>query len=246
MIRLKSTILFFVAICMAVGVRSEGNKITYFGAVEYLTYSDAFKEKEDAFNETVSQLKNSLTAGQTLTSNTESSGGVGFRVGALANVPTKGFQIGGSLGYIIGPSFIGNINFPLETLDIYGNPVGTTQVEIEQEENSSVIRLMTESKYCHSFGKNIQVRLGVGIGIANLHLEGKSSDQIGSETVRSEFHSSNSIKLTWEIGPAIAYVTENLGIELALTYSQVPSAKNTETFREFDWNPFGVRLGVEF
>ncbi|MBL8024731.1 MAG: hypothetical protein JNK54_10720 [Elusimicrobia bacterium] len=53
-------------------------------------------------------------------------------------------------------------------------------------------------------------------------------------------------KFTWEIGPAIAYVTEKMGVELALTYSQMPSAEDMNSFQKFDWNPFGIRLGVEF
>jgi hypothetical protein len=54
------------------------------------------------------------------------------------------------------------------------------------------------------------------------------------------------LKLTWEVGPAIAFVTEKVGVELALTYAQMPTAKNSQTFQEFKWNPFGIRLGVEF
>jgi hypothetical protein len=233
-------------IFFAMGLHAKEKKIIYFGQVEYLTYSDAFNKNEDKFNDWVNRASEDLEAYESV-GNTKNSGGAGVRVGALAMTPVKGLQIGGSLGYIMGPEFEGKASISSYALDEFGNPAAPYTIEHSVKDESDVWRVMAESKYTVPIGEKFQARLGFGFGVASLHIEEKVSDKIvGGSTINSENHSISTTKLTWEIGPAIAYGSSSMGIELALTYSQMPTAKDSRSFQEFNWNPFAILLGVEF
>lgn len=255
--KLLSTVL--AVSCVAMGVRAEDKKITYFGAIEYLTYSDAFKRNEQAFDAgskiAAAAEKFSggdftydiadLSTGESLASDKKTSSGTGFRIGALALTPVKGLKVGGSLGYIMGPSFEGN---QAVTYDGEGDPDAAYTDSFKWKDESNLWRVMAESKYSYPLGEKFQARLGFAIGLASLKVTEKMSAETtdGVYDPISDNQSVTTTKLTWEVGPAIAFVTDKIGVELALTYSQIPSAKNEMTFQSFDWNPFGIRLGVEF
>jgi opacity protein-like surface antigen len=210
---------------VVMGVRAEDKKIKFFGQIEYLTYSDAFEKNEKLTKDTAADISGLISESH------DTGSGVGFRIGALTDSSLKGIAIGGSLGYIMGPSYEGKIN--------YDN--GTPKTDVTKN-SSNLWRLMAEAKYSYPIGDKFEARLGLGLGLATLKVEEEYS-----ETGEQGYDKSlTTTKMTWEIGPAIAFVTEKVGVELALTYSQMPSAENMETFQEFDWNPFGVRLGVEF
>jgi hypothetical protein len=229
--------------CIASGLHAEYKKLTFFGQAEYLTYSDAFEKRENVFNDMITQDTNWVDANTSLTSSKKSAGGVGFRIGAMAPTPVKGLTIGGSFGYIMGPSFEGKETFAYDD----GTSVQTDAYKWKDE--SKLWRYLGESKYSVPLGEKLQARVGFAIGLASLKVSEKfSSDSNGDfyNGSYSETHSNTTLKLTWEIGPAIAYVTDQIGVELALTYSQMPGAVDKNTFQEFNWNPFGIRLGVEF
>lgn len=240
---------------VALGVRAEEKRITYFGQIEYLTYSDAFEEKEGAVNKRFNQFRDQLLVPEeTMNTETDTTNGLGFRLGALTRTSIKGLTIGGSLGYILGPSFEGNLDSTFDD----GVDVGT--IKENWETKSNIWRLMAETKYSVPMGEKFQARLGFGLGFAKLNIKDTYSRDLtgvdigfyGDPTYpdypyqASYDKSMSTTKFTWEIGPAIAYVGESIGVELALTYSQLPSAEDMNTFQEFDWNPFGIRLGVEF
>lgn len=229
--------------CVAMGVRAEDKKITFFGQVEYLTYSGAFDKQQDKFNEVIADDSVGLDeTTEKLSSNSDTAGGAGFRIGALAVTPVKGLKVGGSVGYILGPSFKANENYSFDD-----GFVAWTE-DMKWKDESHLWRFLAESKYSVPMGEKFQARLGVGLGFAILNVKDKYSS-VSSGFFTDSYSTEDSLtttKFTWEIGPAIAYVTNNIGVELALTYSQMPSAENTQTFQKFDWNPFGVRLGVEF
>lgn len=239
--RLFSTVL--AVSCVAAGLRAEYKKLTFFGQAEYLTYSDAFEKNEEAFDKMVDADRGDLGADETLSSNKKTAGGVGFRIGALARTPIKGLTVGGSFGYIMGPSFEGKETFVFDD----GSDFQTAAFKWKDE--SKLWRYMAESKYSLTLGEKIQGRLGFAIGLASLKVTEKFNADYSGDFINGSFtdkHSITTMKLTWEIGPAIAYVTDQIGVELALTYSHMPDAENKNTFQEFNWNPFGVRLGVEF
>ncbi len=222
----------------ALGLRAEYKKITFFGQAEYLTYSDAFEKAENSFNQMVNKTAADTAGFGTVTSNVKTSGGAGFRIGAFAPSPLKTLMVGGSLGYVAGPSFKGEEKIQYDDESHYN----TTS-----EDTAKLWRYMGETKYSVPLGNKFQARLAFALGIAALKVKHKvtvdDSDAPGPVTTD---HSISTMKLSWEIGPAIAYVTDRIGVELALTYAQMPSAENSNTFKQFDWNPFGVRLGVEF
>lgn len=239
--RLLSAVL--AVSCVAPGLRAEYKKLTFFGQAEYLTYSDAFEKNEKLFNEMVGADRASLSADESLTSDTKSKGGVGFRIGAMAKTPVEGLTVGGSLGYIMGPRFEGKENILLD------DGVVTQSSTEKWEDESKLWRYMAETKMSVPVGEKFQARIGFAIGAAALKVTEKitasESGDLANGSITSK-HSISTMKLTWEIGPALAYVTDQLGVELALTYSHMPDAEDLNTFQEFKWNPFGVRLGVEF
>lgn len=229
--------------CIASGLHAEYKKLTFFGQAEYLTYSDAFEKAEDSFNKTVDSNKMGLDPYDTLTSNNKTAGGVGFRVGAMAATPVKGLTVGGSFGYIMGPSFEGK-----ETI-VHDDGTDVNTYAYKWKDESKLWRYMGESKYSVPLGEKLQARVGFAIGLASLKVTQKYTEDFYGDLTNgsySETHSNTTLKLTWEIGPAIAFVTDQIGVELALTYSQMPGAVDKNTFQEFNWNPFAVRLGVEF
>lgn len=221
---------------VAMGVRAEDKKVTFFGQVEFLTYSDAFEKAEEHWDKVIALDTEGVDDfGGSISSDKKTEGGIGVRLGALLATPVKGVSVGGSLGFINGPSFEGN-----EVLD------GDTYSD---KIKSQVIRALVESKYSLPMGKNFQARLGLGLGLAQVEVE---HDFVNGGNVQE--HPDYSVsggstarytKMTWEVGPAIAFVSEKVGVELAVTYSQIPSVKSDQ-FQEFKWNPIGVRLGVEF
>lgn len=228
--------------CSAMGLRAEEKKITYFGAIEYLTYSDAFKEAEDAKNKLADSLE-SFPFISDVTTDKKTTAGAGVRIGALIASPVKGLQFGGSLGYILGPRFKGTVN----DVDSLMTPLSPPLSEKTQEKiESNLWRLMAESKYSVPLGEKFQARLGFAIGVANLKIKDTKTYENSEGFSESTSKSISTTKLTWEIGPAIAYVTKKVGVELALTYAQMPTAEDKHTFQQFKWNPFGIRLGVEF
>lgn len=229
--------------CVATGVRAEYKKLTFFGQAEYLTYSDAFEKNEALFKELVDADRASLGVSESLTSNTKTAGGVGFRIGAMARTPFEGLTVGGSLGYIMGPRFEGKENI------LFDDGVNTQSSIEKWEDESKLWRYMGETKMSLPVGEKLQVRVGFAMGVAALKVTEKVTvDEAGDFVTGSATskHSISTMKLTWEIGPAIAYVTDQIGVELALTYSHMPGAEDLNTFQEFKWSPFGVRLGVEF
>lgn len=227
--------------CVASGLHAEYKKLTFFGQAEYLTYSNAFGKAEDSFNQAVGEDQASMVGSGSMTSDSKTSGGVGFRIGALATTPLKGLKVGGSFGYILGPSFTGKENF------FYNDGWIET---VKGEDTSKLFRYMGEAKYSVPLGEKFQARLGFAMGLAALKVTEKGSyDGSGggfSPASASYKKSISTMKLSWEIGPAVAYVTDQIGVELALTYAQMPTAEDMNTFEKFKWNPIGVRLGVEF
>ena len=222
----------------ALGLRAENKKITVFGQAEYLTYSDAYQKAENSFNQGVDKDRADTAGSGTVTSNVKTTGGAGFRIGAFAPSPLKTLMVGGSLGYVVGPSFKGEEKIHYDD----GSHYNTTS-----EDTAKLLRYMGETKYSVPLGDRFQARLTFALGLAALKVKYKATvdDSDAAAPVTTE-HSINTMKLSWEIGPAIAYATDRIGVELALTYAQMPSAENSNTFKQFDWNPFGIRLGVEF
>ncbi len=226
----------------AMGVRAEDRRVHFFGQLEYLTYSDEFEKNEKSFSDYVSEVSDSYGASGVVSGSNETKAGTGVRIGAMVAAPIKGLTIGGSLGYIMGPSYEGKM-----TSD-YDNGFIAFHENEKVKDTSNLWRLMAEAKYSVPMGEKFQARLGFGVGLATLKVEDKYSyEQTGDfEDSTSLNNSITTTKMTWEIGPAIAYVTDKIGVELAVTYSQMPSAEDMNTFQQFDWNPFGIRLGVEF
>lgn len=237
--RILSTAI--AVMCVATGLRAENKKITFFSQAEYLTYSGAFEKSEDAFNKDVSGDRTDNLGMAEVTSNNKTAAGAGFRIGVFAPSPLKNIRVGGSFGYIMGPSFTGKENVH------YNSGVNDA---VKVEDTSHILRYMGETRVNYPLGEKFQARLSFALGFAALKVSEKvslSESGGGAEPYSStDKHSINTIKLSWEIGPAIAYVTDQVGVELALTYAQMPSAQDMNTFQEFKWNPIGVRLGVEF
>lgn len=236
--------LMFSAVCVissaTMTVHAEEKRVHYFGQVEYLTYSDAFKKVENSWDSWMAVIQDSLDPGDSLSSDKTTTGGVGGRFGALVTTPIKGFSLGGSLGFIKGPSFEANRTV-LRT-----SPTGFFEKENLKFE-STIVRGLIESKYDVPLGEAFHARVGLGLGLAQVENTSHYAYESSHYAPDSGDTSMHTTKFTWEVGPAIAYMTKTVGVELAVTYSQMPKLGPTNVWaNEFKWNPFGIRLGVEF
>ena len=236
--------MLFSATCVissaTMAIHAEERRVHYFGQIEYLTYSDAFKKVENNWDSWMAVIGGTLDPGDSLSSDKKTTGGAGGRLGALVTTPIKGFSLGGSLGFIKGPSFEANRTV-LRTV-----PAGFSEKENLKFE-STVVRGLIESKYDVPLGEKFHARVGLGIGLAQVENTSHYSYESSHFAPESGDTSMHTTKFTWEVGPAIAYVTKTVGVELAVTYSQMPKLGPTNVWsNEFRWNPFGIRLGVEF
>ncbi len=240
--RWKMMLVGAVVGSVAMSVCAEEKKFKFFGQIEYLTYSDAFDENEKLFNDEVNELADTTGTDAFLSAASDTNDGVGIRVGILVPSRVKDLSVGCSVGYIKGPKFDGNYLYE------YDDGSFAYVDNTKYESMSNLWRVMAESKYHIPLGEQFQARLGIGLGLATLKVEDDYSYVMTGDWDASGSYKTSitTTKFTWEIGPAIAYVTEKMGVELALTYSQMPSAEDMNSFQKFDWNPFGIRLGVEF
>lgn len=207
-----------------------GRTVKYFGQIEFWSTDDAFKDTKDAYI--------SLYENPSAPFNKESNKidpGVGGRFGFLSPIGEKGFLLGGSLGYIKGPKG----TFTLS--DGYTFSANN----LRQEDETTFIRVLGEARKHFTVTEKVGLRIGLGFGLAN----GKIEETYSGEYFTTPFSGSASKTwsgVTWEISPSVLFKAGDTNIELGVTYASFPTLDEDSDFFQFEWNPFGIHLGVEF
>lgn len=216
--------------------RAEGSpKKKFFGQMEYWSTGGAFKGNEDAMNDAL-EFYRSLGI-PTIESDYEVKPGMGFRFGLLAPDRGQSIQWGGSLGYVIGPK---------NSLFTFADDGLDFEYE-ELEERTKFIRLMCEAKTRVKFSGNAGIRLGAGLGLALGEIRQVyyyENSTFGFPIQGSE--SKTWTGITWELSPSLVFKAGNANVELGVAIAGFPKLSSEDAFNEFNWTPFGVRLGIEF
>ncbi|MBK8574588.1 MAG: hypothetical protein IPN90_02535 [Elusimicrobia bacterium] len=206
------------------------HKVHFFCQIETWSTADAFKESKEATKEILNDP--SLPFNE---SSVEIESGVGGRIGFLASMEEDGYLLGGSLGYIKGPT--GTFTFS------DGNSPPNNEARIE--EKTSFIRIMAEGRKHFTLNKTVGIRLGAGLGFAIGNIEDTYTFFINP--FRSSMSQSQSwTGLTWELTPSILFKAGETNIEFGITYASLPTLGENDDFYEFKWNPLGLHLGLGF
>lgn len=228
--------LFWAAALLAVSTRADEGKLRFFVAPEYWLAGDAYDDTADL----MAQGWMGTTGGVT----DDISGAAGMRAGAFYRTPVEGLDVGGSLGYVAGPTakFHTYMATPFSTWDIH------------DDYENNFIRILPQVRQRLQVSESFDVRLNLGVGLA---LGSVKSDHTCVDTGAAlcgsakDSASKKFSGLTYEVGPSLSYTGRRVDIELAVTYAGYPTQKaelvnGVSYIPEFKWTPLGVRLGVEF
>ncbi|MBV9080692.1 MAG: hypothetical protein JO102_06195 [Elusimicrobia bacterium] len=205
--------------------------VRFFANVDLFAVNDADKNWKKSLQNTIDTLGTTLGA---TSGEINSYGAVGVRAGVL-RITESGWEAGGSLGYISGPSAEANIDTTI-------SGVGTLHTEDKFE--AAFTRLLAEARKSARVSRRVSLRLGVGAGIAWGRLK-QTTDLSGTSS------SSNNMTEKWhgftgEISPAIIFDINPVSVEFGLRYVHMPRKAKSDNFDSFKWNPFGVFAGLMF
>lgn len=203
------------------------------------TRDGAFEDDEDAVKDFFQQTL--PAAGYTSgTASVETSGGIGFRFGAIK--PTRwGLDLGGSLGYVIGPD---------QEIKVAGRGASPGSGELSSRVETDFIRALAEAEKEFPLNRWMRLRLKAGLGFALgwIRAEDRASGSFvtGFGFAPEDDYSRSWSGLTWEFMPSLVFEGKTVDVEVGIGYAGFPTMKENDDFNEFEWTPAGLRLGLEF
>jgi opacity protein-like surface antigen len=210
------------------------------GVKRFFAQIDAY-EKEDAYEATEKDWKDALQgAGGIVSLDSEIRGALGGRLGMFFPIEESRFELGGSVGYIVGP-------WGKFTID---ETVFSQRVTSKDEYRTDFPRALLETQFRIPLSDRAEFRLRGGAGVTRGRLTRDYSLGIAGffsgSTIQNE--SETWTGFTWEAGPSFAYVGESVVVDLGVMYAEFPKMKANQdkNLSEFKWNPIGVRLSIEF
>lgn len=226
-------LLFAVALSWPSGLfasESASKKWMPFAQLEYWMADDAYEKNEQDFND-------AMAFGSALSGSSDISEGMGIRLGAFWPTKTEGFDIGASLGYIKGPEGKFNIRFPF---------TGISPQEINDEYDTTFIRVLFEARKCIDISTNMGINLRGGIGLAMGDINDSYSISYFPGLKRTTEFSDSWTGASFELAPSFVIKGSSLNFEIGVAYAVFPKLKETEDLYEFTWNPFGLWVGMQF
>ncbi|HRY30609.1 MAG TPA: hypothetical protein P5079_11315 [Elusimicrobiota bacterium] len=210
-----------------------------FGQIDYWLKDSAFEEEEKALKDVTGEL---IVLGYDASSaNYSISNGLGIRGGLLFPVGDGTFHIGGSVGYIWGPTWESETNGYSWS---YGNG------RSEREDTVNYLRFLLEAKKAIPLNNDVDFVFRGGLGLASGRMEttitnsGTFVTALGASTSSSQSETWSGF--TWEFLPSLLIKGNGVNIEFGVGFAQFPTLKETEDFYEFEWAPIGFRAAVEF
>ena len=214
--------------CLPWELKAEEKPLSFFGQVEYWGKGDAHKEeKEDMIN-----------------GGTDISDGFGVRAGIMSSLKVPGVKIGGSLGYVKGPGADSN-----DVTHPGGMPLASET--FSSSTDMDFFRVLIEAQKAFELNPKIEFRVRGGAGVARGRLKNHATDVFRNEsgviTGEMEWNDTESwTGFTGEISPSFAFNLGGTVLDIGLVYAWFPTHKESEEFYKVKWQPFGLRLGVEF
>jgi hypothetical protein len=162
------------------------------------------------------------------------SNGIGARLGVRKVLSNNIFDVGASLGYIVGPKIV------VEFIDNTAPP-GT----IDEEITTNVMRFLLEAGARFPLGEKAYFRLGAGAGVAKISSEDEVNGQ-GAYAAATGTFKEDETGFTYEVSPAIVIATSRVDFEIGLRYAVFPKISESNTSYEIDWKAPGAYLGLAF
>lgn len=155
--------------------------------------------------------------------------GYGIRVGLMS--PVKGFELGGSLGYVLAPNVDTTVN---GSSTILGNG------SVDREKKTQYVRLLAEAQKKWPVKNVWSLNLGIGLGVA----QGHTRDSVSTSGSLSAPGSGSMSKFgfTWEVSPSVSYKAFDIGVR----YAGFPKIDGSSSVAGFKWNTFGLFIGAGF
>ncbi|GEM_PF-4385141 len=211
----------------------------FFASLDYFNVADAYKDYLDTLQPTANLFVK--TVGYDSASyKSKITTGIGVRWGVLLPLQTEATYLGGSLGYITGPT--NETNWDLRSRS-GGNATS------REYSKTTFWRLLGEIRKTIPLSDLVSLDLGAGLGLAFGKMEDELTNTGSLVTVLGlapKYAFSQSWNgITWEVAPRITYQWENMSGSIGVRYAGLPTMDSTENLDKFKWTPFGffVELG---
>ncbi len=164
-------------------------------------------------------------------------GGSGSRIGAMRRLDGR-TQIGGSLGYILGPTMNANFSATSSANGNGGLTVNRSATYVRALAQTSV-RMLDRGPWSGS----LESALGVGFGHVN-----QSCNSSGSLSCAGNVDTTSKdwIGFTWGFGLNISRSFELATLGFGPRYEGFPRFKGTDRLAAIDWQAFGLFLTAQF
>lgn len=213
-----------------------------FGSIELYGAGGINDNFEDETQAIVSAYN---SVGVTASGSTDTNLGIGGRLGTVIH-ERDGFEVGGSIGAIIGPRIEQTIhNGPFTYI-----PSGITyNFDGKSEITTTMVflRALLEMGQTVAIGEGGRLRFAMGAGLAT-----GSVDQAvrHSGSIANVFADTDTDDrwsgFTWEFGPSLIIPMETTELELGIRYAHFPKKKETSEVGKIEWNPLSAFVGVRF
>jgi len=209
-----------------------------FVQIELYGRDTAYDNFDNILNDSVNDPFSPYSAGAG-----EIKGGIGMRAGVLFPTQEKSECLGGSVGFVLGPSGRVSASDGLSpSLDNYS-----------LESKTQFIRVMLEGRKQFDLSPKVAFRLGAALGLAH----GKTTEvyrEVSSGLgLKHEVFNTRS-GFSYEIATSMLFSLGRNKIELGIAYDGFPEIRSfkdsilwpTEYRKSYRWNPFSLRIGMEF
>jgi hypothetical protein len=220
--------VLFLALMPAAGLAAGpgDESLQFFGQLDYFLRGDVDDEVVDVYNTSVDAIGNA-------SNDVTTTNGIGGRLGIRKPLAGNRFDLGASIGLLVGPSI------EVEFRD-FTSPGGN----IDEEITSSVARLLLEAGAWFPLGERASFRLGAGLGIAKTSVEDEfhgTGLYVGNQTSKE-----SDTGFTWEVSPALVIPASRADLEIGLRYAAFPKVSASANTFEFDWKALGIYIGAAF
>ena len=209
-----------------------------FVQIEIYGRDNAYDNFEDILKDSVDDPFSPYIAGAG-----EIKGGMGIRAGVLFPTQAKGEYLGGTVGFVMGPS--GRVSATDGFRPSHDN--------YSLESKTQFIRVMLEGRKQFDLSQEVAFRLGAGLGLAHSKTTEVYREVLSGSGNHHEVFNTRS-GFSYEIATSILFSVWRNKIELGIAYDGFPEIRSfkdsilwpTEYRKSYRWNPISLRIGMEF
>lgn len=239
---MKNRTAILLACWLTGGVAAASGSPRTFGSFELFGAGGIEDNLEDDVNDVVNILN---SVGVAASASTKTRIGLGGRLGSMFH-ENQGFEIGGSIGAIIGPQVeqtMHNGPFTYIPTNTTYNYNGKTEIITD----TFFLRVLLEASQTVPLSANGALRLAGGLGLAtglvdqSIQTSGSIANVLASGDADDRWTG-----LAWEFGPSLIFPMDTTELEIGLRYSHFPKKKETDEIAAIKWDPFSAFIGFKF